>query len=250
MAAQLDRDVLELKELIERWREPDMIPIRSDKIIPDWTNRERTGLSLEHIHNIATNMAKDGFKKREQGTGHDIPVLVREFPPSELGQRALQRWRVTCQDNAYFPPCLLEEDAPEFFCSLGNGHFSQALNLFRNQTPSIFFYDQYSTGDDAALKEAIDIGVESIILRNDMAWQDRKFVSLMLNKTHDLQWNILPDGSVDITTNKEGPKATQFEMLSKVLDAEELSALVRIKLGVDVHKAQKGYLVDKSRSKL
>lgn len=37
------------------------------------------------------------------------------------------------------------------------------------------------------------------------------------------------------------PGLTVFEALSKSLDSEELSALVRIKLGVDVDEAKEGY---------
>ena len=49
-------------------------------------------------------------------------------------------------------------------------------------------------------------------------------------------------GSGSGSGNRSGSGGlTMFEALSKSLDSEELSALVRIKLGVDVDEAKEGY---------
>ena len=74
----MSSDAARLSELINRWREDGMVGVRSCDIIPDATNRERTGLSLEHVHFLATRFAEEGFRKRINNVGHDIPVLVRE----------------------------------------------------------------------------------------------------------------------------------------------------------------------------
>ena len=67
-----------LSELIHRWREDRLVKVVSSNILPDCTNRERTGLSLEHVHYLATTFTTEGFRKRTNNEGHDIPVLVRE----------------------------------------------------------------------------------------------------------------------------------------------------------------------------
>mmetsp|Transcript_139558 Transcript_139558/g.434102 ORF Transcript_139558/g.434102 Transcript_139558/m.434102 type:complete len:408 (+) Transcript_139558:99-1322(+) len=240
--------VARLNELMERWREGPPVRVRSCDICPDWTNRAETGLSVDHVHYVATMIATNGFKSRRRGLGtedgaHDVPILVREGAESELGRGALGKWREAVAETKGFPPFFLE-GRREFFCSLGNGHFSQALNLFRAGAPNLWTETPYVVGGDDALREALDDGVESVVLSAEMPEKDRRFVSEMLNRSHGRRWQVGDDGRVRI--QEEGPAAlagSQFVALSKVLDAEELSCLVRQKLGVDVH----GNPVDKGQ---
>ena len=46
-----------------------------------------------------------------------------------------QLWKQRIAKEAGFPPCLVEE-GESLFCSLGNGHFFQALNLTGNRCKS------------------------------------------------------------------------------------------------------------------
>ncbi|CAE8634258.1 unnamed protein product [Polarella glacialis] len=255
------RDVERLIELLRRHRKrgPDgsgLLRVRSDAVIPDGTNRERTGLSLEHIHYLAGLFASKGFQPRVNGRGHDVPVYIHEAPPSQFGTTALRRWRTSTAATPGFPTTSLPENAQEFYCSLGNGHFSQALNLFRRGCKCIFTSDTYSTASDANLIEALELGVPSLVLSNDISVTDRKFVSLMLNRQAAQNWIISDDGEVteksetsvegaEKEEDEEEEKSSQFDALSKDLDADELSALVRIKLGIDVDEAKGNY-----RSKL
>lgn len=231
--------VRRLNELIERWREGPAVPVLSCDVCPDWTNRAETGLSVEHVHYIAALIAGQGFKSRRRGLGtqdgaHDVPILVREVVGSELGGGALRKWREATSTTKGFPPYLLE-GKEEFYCSLGNGHFSQALNLFRTATCNLWTERPYIVGADEALAEALELGVESVVLSREMPVAERRFVSEMLNRSHGRRWEVGGDGRVRV--EEEGPAAaasSQFVALSKVLDAEELSCLVRQKLGVDV----------------
>jgi len=98
---------------------------------------------------------------------------------------------------------------------------------------------------DEALREALDDGVESVVLSRDMPTSDRRFVSEMLNRSHGRQWHVSDDGRVHVEEEAGAAAASsQFVALSKVLDAEELSCLVRQKLGVDVD----GNAVDRSEA--
>ena len=117
-----------------------MLDVRSDTIVPDTTNRGDTGLSLDHVHFVASNILKTGFKGRVVGgiEGHDIPVLVRGGPECPVASNSLQRWRDMVEQEKGFPPIAIAGEAKEWFCSLGNGHFSQALNCFRYGVKSIF----------------------------------------------------------------------------------------------------------------
>jgi hypothetical protein len=234
--------VSKLNELIQRWREGPAKPVRSCDICPDWSNRAETGLSVDHVHYVATMMATDGFKSRRrqkegtqdfQGRAHDVPVLVREVADSQRGRDTMEKWRRAIAETPEFPPFLLD-GTKQFFCSLGNGHFSQALNLFRTESPNKWDGRPYLVGDDEALQEALDDGVESVILSPEMPMSDRRFVSEMLNKANGRKWLVSDDGQIHVDAEGTAEMAgSQFEALSKVLDAEELSVLVRLKLHVD-----------------
>jgi hypothetical protein len=95
---------------------------------------------------------------------------------------SFEKWKQITADTEGFPPTRISDATPEFFCSLGNGHFSQALNLFRNDSRSIFTGEPYSVGKDDNLRQALDEGVSSIVLSCTMPLHDRKFVSEMLNR--------------------------------------------------------------------
>lgn len=255
------RDIERLKSLIRRHRKGSLEPgvatkgaetaigllrVQSDKVVPDGTNRERTGLSLEHIHYLASLFASKGFRPRVNDVGHDVPVYVHEAPPSPFGAAALLRYRTMAAGTPGYPETRLPTHAEDFFCSLGNGHFTQALNLFRHGCKSIFTGEPYLKADDAQLDLALRQGVPSLVLSNDLSVADRKFISLMLNRQRAQGWTVSDNGEVIFVDGADADADTsQFEALSKELDAEELSGLVRFKLGIDVSEAQGNY-----RSKL
>lgn len=244
--------------LMREWREPGPLArVRSKHVVPDSTNREQTLLSVEHVHYIAQRFASEGFRARAPGSiaGHDVPVLVRGGAGSAMGAAALAAWRRRSGEHAGFPRCTIAPGASSFFCSLGNGHFNQALNLYRLNWPSIFTAGRYVVppGDDA-LREAIEEGVESLVLRAETPREARKALSLLLNKAHAAKWYVREDtGDVAVWQPGEGGAApefaqdegaghvSQFEAISKVLDADELGALLRIKLRVDEAAADAGY---------
>jgi len=239
-----DRDKAELEmlnKLIQEYRLPGLSVVPARRVIPDFSNRGHTGLSVEHVHYLATSFKDKGFQKRSGGIGHDIPVLVKQDAKSDLGQKSIENWRSKVKEEAGFPPVahyerLFKQD--EVYTSLGNGHFNQALNLFFCECPSIYKDAKYAIDGDDALKEAVYQGVASIVLRSDIALRDRETISRLLNSKREFKWNVGPDGSVDISDAMEDTSTCkQFEALSKVLDAVELNCLVRSELGVkDSHR--------------
>lgn len=186
------------------------------------------------MHHIATKIAQEGFKPRVGDTGHDVPVLVRESEESLQGAEALRNWHKVREQTAGFPRIRTRNS---FFCSLGNGHFSQALNCFRCGVESIFTNTPYRIGNDAALMKAVMKGIPSVILSPDIPWGERKWVSEMLNATHDLSWQVSAQRGVVVTMReKAGQGHDHFVNLSKMLDAAELSGLVKIKQQRDAAK--------------
>merc|ERR1719272_706350 len=91
-------DVMELKRLIDLWREPALLHVRSCDVVPDTSNRSHTGLSVDHVHFIASNILKNRFRARDDGGGgpaqpsvpqskgdpHDVPVYVRGGPACKI----------------------------------------------------------------------------------------------------------------------------------------------------------------------
>jgi hypothetical protein len=75
----------ELKFLLDAWREKGpLIKVKSCHVVPDSSNRGHTGLFIDHVHFIASNILKSGFRswdgdvaKRRKVQPHDIPVLCR-----------------------------------------------------------------------------------------------------------------------------------------------------------------------------
>jgi len=239
VADDVDRDKAELKllnDLIVKWRFSDFQQVPPRKVIPDFSNRGHTGLSVEHVHYLATSFREKGFQKRRGDQGHDIPVLVNESTSSELGQKSIANWRSKLAEENGFPPKEHYERAfagQELYTSLGNGHFNQALNLFGNECSSIYDSKSYSIGNDRDLKEAVQTGVSSIVLKGEIPLRDREIISRLLNSKREYKWKVHPDGSVDISDSSEDHSTVkQFEAMSKVLDAVELNCLVRSELGI------------------
>ena len=235
--------VAALNALIAEWREPGFVRVKPARVIPDTTNREGTGVSAMHVHYIAVAMQQEGFTPRDDatGTGHDLPILVRETAgeASVLGAESLAKWRDAQGDNSELPPAQPWMDKPGemFFCSLGNGHFFQALNLFGTEHRCKFVDsvelphgDHYSTQYDPKLAHAVEVGVPAVVLRPGMPKRDRKFVSLMLNSTFEFLWVTGADSSVRIDSSKEFREFTTFDGMTKHADSFQLDEIVEIKL--------------------
>ena len=79
---------------------------------------------------------------------------------SALGAEALAKWEAAVARRPAFPPFLLGDPGRrEVFCSLGSGHFSQALNLFRIEGRSIWSPERYIV-KDPLLRRALDEGIK------------------------------------------------------------------------------------------
>lgn len=233
---QDNEDLATLNRLLSEWREPGMFNVPPRQVVPDFSNRGHTGLSVEHVHYLATQFKEKGFQKRVGKKGHDIPVLIRDSPSSELGSKAVSNWRAKLDDEQGFPPrehyeTLFRE--VEMFTSLGNGHFNQALNLFLTESKSIYSKDNYVIGNDIELHQAVHVGVRALVLKNSIPLKDRETISKLLNSKREFAWDVNADGSLNILDAVEDTSACkQFIALSKVLDAQELNCLVRAELGV------------------
>eukprot|EP00448_Togula_jolla_P013057 CAMPEP_0170597220 /NCGR_PEP_ID=MMETSP0224-20130122/15593_1 /TAXON_ID=285029 /ORGANISM="Togula jolla, Strain CCCM 725" /LENGTH=455 /DNA_ID=CAMNT_0010921681 /DNA_START=59 /DNA_END=1426 /DNA_ORIENTATION=- len=234
-------ELLLLNSIIDKYRLPDLLNIPPSQVIPDFSNRGHTGLSVEHVHYLAQSFAENGFKNRTGNSGHDIPVLVQEPSNSELGAKSIQNWRAKVSEEKGFPPKEHYErlfTKSKIYTSLGNGHFNQALNLFLNECDSIYGKGKYQIGKDKALHQAVHVGVSSIVLRSEITLRERETVSRLLNSKREYKWIVGQDGSVNIAdATEDQTTCKQFEALSKVLDAVELNCLVRAELGVkDSHR--------------
>ena len=269
-AARID----ELNKLIAEWREPGFVRVPPVRVIPCTTNRDGTGLSSYHLHHIASNMVMEGFTAREHasGTGHDLPLLVREriTAPSELGMDSLAKWQRASAANAeQFPPlpawaavdaASKREDADHespnahYFCSLGNGHFFQALNLIRSSARCKFFDEppdacdprpwpeHYSTTAERhpTLHAAIHEGVEAVILRPDMPKAARKFVSQMLNAAYEYKWvHDAHSGAVSVNAREQVRAFTSFEGMVKHADAWQLDEIVEMHMRREAKELRK-----------
>jgi len=227
------QDVKLLCALIEQWREPGLSNVRSHQVVPDATNRAQTGLGIELVHYVAICMMEKGFKKRQGKEGHDIPVVVREPPGSDTHQEALELWKGRVAEDDGFPPVRASTDQ-ELFTSLGNGHFFQALNLFDCGCEAINQAGRfYSSGKDKLLLEAITEGVPSIVLKHATPRPVRAKIATLLNTKRDYMWTLGEDGSVDTSAMEENTAyCSQFEWLSKGMDAHQVNCLVRTHLGI------------------
>jgi hypothetical protein len=142
--------------------------------------------------------------------------------------------RDMCKVEPDFPRVTLPEGATNWFCSLGNGHFTQALNLFRQQAPNKFTRTPFKVpASDTALARALEDGVASIVLRVDTPLEDRRRVAFLLNATHEYKWAVDASGALDISPqNCSLEHFTNFEAMSKTLDREALGNLISQELGV------------------
>eukprot|EP00946_MAST-07B_sp_MAST-7B-sp1_P002186 g2186.t1 len=240
--------VRELKRLLDRWREEDLIVVRSDRVVPDISNRGHTGLSLDHIHFLATSMQTSGFRARpapgdfsSKGIGkpHDVPVYVRGSPQCVIARRSILEMRAMAEREPDYPRVHIDEnDARGWFCSLGNGHFTQALNCFRQHIRSVFTGERYAVPkSDVALSAAVNDGVLAIVLREDTDIEDRRRIAFLLNATHQYKWSLDKFGQVDISPEASYlQQFSNFEAMSKHADSEELTELVRLELGYGMNE--------------
>lgn len=231
-----------LQELLSEFREPELCRVRSAQVVPDFTNRAETGLGVELVHYIAKSFKKHGFQKRQGQHGHDIPVVVREPPGSDFHGEALRIWKKRAGEEEGFPEVRAKSDE-ELFTSLGNGHFFQALNLYACAWKAINDpTDQYRyrVEEDAALREAIEDGVPSIVLHHDTPKRVRAKIAALLNSKREFSWTLQPDGSVDVSKMEESTDyCSQFEWLTKGMDAVQVDCLVRTHLKItDSHRIQ------------
>lgn len=233
-ATSKDREeVALLTSLVQQWREPESLKVRSYQVVPDFTNRAQTGLGVELVHFVATSMMTKGFKKHDGAQGHDIPVLVREPPSSAFHGEALKVWKQRVSEEEGFPPVRAPE-SEEIFTSLGNGHFFQALNLFDCQCTSINDANRkYIAGKDQALNEALTQGVTSVVLQHECPRLVRAKIAALLNTKREFFWTLSEDGKVDVSNMQENKEyCSQFEWLSKGMDAVQVDCLVRTHLGI------------------
>jgi len=230
-------DIALLCALIKQWREPDMCLVKPRTVVPDATNRGQTGLGVELVHFIAHSIKTKSFQKRVGQHGHDIPVLVREPPASATREEAVRVWTQRVKDEEAFPPVLAKE-SEEIFTSLGNGHFFQALNLYANEQTAVNDASiRFTIAGDADLREAIEVGVNSVVLKHETPKPVRIKISQLLNSKREFMWTLNKDGSVDVQNMKENTEyCSQFEWLSKGMDAEQVNCLVRVHLGVKESK--------------
>ncbi|CAE7227996.1 unnamed protein product [Symbiodinium natans] len=226
--------------LVSQWREPTTCKVCPRMVIPDFTNRAQTGLGVELMHYVATSIKQKGFQKRSGRQGHDIPVLVREPPGSDSKAEALRVWRARVAEEEGFPPVRVQ-DNEEVFTSLGNGHFFQALNLFQTEWKAINDDTRYCVGSDKLLNEALNEGVVSVILRHSTPRPVRAKIAELLNAKREFQWTLKEDGTVDTGSSLENTDyCSQFEWLSKGMDAEQVNCLVRTHLGIKDSKRIQG----------
>lgn len=235
-------DIELLTALILQWREPEVTKVRPCQVVPDFTNRAQTGLGVELVHFIAMQIKKKGFQKREGNQGHDIPVVVREPPSSETHDEALTVWKERVAEEEGFPPVRVDASV-ELFSSLGNGHFFQALNLYDCGFSAINDSNfKFTVGSDANLRDAISNGVPSIVLKHATPKPVRAKIAEFLNSKRDFHWSLAEDGSVDASQmhSREDDKVSQFEWLSKGMDAHQVNCLVRTHLGIRDSKRVEG----------
>jgi hypothetical protein len=265
--------VRELNALLHLWADyPRVQLVNCADVIPDGTNREHTGVSLEHAHAIAASIATSGFD-----TEHETPVVVRTPVLELFGSDAFRRWEAFCTVHKSTTPPVAnlgdrlssseKQKDKKMYTTLGSSHLLIALRLVETNTPSVFPGVKLwnaSTQSDLKLKTAIETGLRAAVLRPETPPALRKRVSVLLNKAALEGWVLDKElgeavlvprrlGEINASTagderraanadaNASGKTLTLFQALSRTLDAEELSSLVRIKHGIDVGRARGGY---------
>jgi hypothetical protein len=156
------------------------------------------------------------------------------------------------------------------YTTLGSSHLNVALRLVETDTPSVFGKDVRlgnALATDVALRDASENGMRSVVLRPDTPSDARRRISLLLNRagldgfrvrddTGEAVLDPIPAYSRGGASRGVGVSSwnewnafheprekpmTLFQSLSRTLDAEELSSLVRIKHGIDLDRSQSGY---------
>jgi hypothetical protein len=148
-----------------------------------------------------------------------------------LSREGLDKWRDRSQLRG-FPRCELDEAENVFYLSLGNGHFFQALNLFRASTPSVLPGTPpvwILPPGPSTLRRAVEDGVPSVVLRREMPLKDRHELSALLNSTHRRKWEVNRFGVCYAMPPNVAVKPSMFEAISKVCDADMLGQIVREK---------------------
>ena len=183
-----------------------------------------------------------------------------------------------CAENRAATPPPLRADADEtraslmsraLYTTLGSSHLNVALRLVETDTPSVFGADVRlgeALGTDGALRDAVELGLRSVVLTRRRA-RGAERVSLLLNRAALDGFEVRAEDGVCVLIDDErraesertGPERngsersgsrsraaetrglSLFQSLSRTLDAEELSALVRIKHGIDLERSQAGY---------
>lgn len=158
---------------------------------------------------------------------------MRESIQTPSGKESLEKWQATVQKKQDLPP--IRVNASSFFCSLGNGHFFQALNLFGSEHeckfPKVTNRAKYTTRYDGALHDAVNDGIVCVVLRPDIPLKDRKFISLMLNTTFEYKWVVdLKTAKVRLDLNQEFRQFETFDGLTKSADAFELDEIIEMKM--------------------
>jgi len=90
----------------------------------------------------------------------------------------------------------------------------------------------YSAQRDQKLSAAIERGVPSIVLKKDTPRNVRAKISELLNSKHEFRWILDSTGDFRVENKGESKYISQFERITKHLDAQELNCLVRFKTGV------------------
>ena len=239
-----DDDVDRLNALLSEWREPLITRVLPRLVIPDGTNRAATGVSLEHAHGIAMNIAERGFD-----VDHDVPVVVRQDAREMLRSDAYARWERFTRANAAVLPATSSnvwEGEPYAFLTLGSSHLNLALKLIEHDVPSVFSRTvSYGSAlsRDKRLRDAVYDGLPSVVLRPSTPADVRREISIALNRAEDVGFRIDDDGrAIRVRDPSNAKELTVYEALSRTLDSEELSSLARVKHGLDLSDADAGYV--------
>jgi len=259
MSADPDDAVDALNRILAAWREPGLIPILPSRAFPDAVNRGGVGggVSIEHAHGIACAIVSNGFDER-----HDVPVVRRVSARALEDDPGYLRWVAHATANAAVLPDPRRAAAGEHaFATLGSTHFMLALRLIESDVASVFGA-RVSYGvcrKERGVREAIEEGVPSVIIREDCPRDARKTLSRLLNSAEDLGFRLDPETGFAVRVSRGGNNEavrdlTVFEALSRTLDAEELSSLARVKYGLSLADAESGWVTvaapEASRSRL
>lgn len=91
------------------------------------------------------------------------------------------------------------------------------------------------------LAEAIADGVPSIVLKHATPRPVRAKIADLLNSKRDFMWTLADDGKVDVSSMQENKGyCSQFEWLSKGMDAAQVNCLVRVHMGIRDSKRIEG----------